>query len=555
MPNDRDDLLPMQAVHAAVCELLNPLSIDRPNPNQHVKNWRGLLDQIYGGWIVDFDVPEHRAVVEACARLVESFEMIQSTIDRTLQERTAKKPKPAATGLSQTSSVCLELTASETLELALQLASTVQSGDPPNQESIELAGWLDLPFDDASVVIVTGINEGIVPSTEPGTPLLPISLAESLGIRADDRRLARDMYTLGLVMAARENYFLITGRHDAEGNPSLISRLLLAADEPTFVRRTNQYFSFVARPNRRHWLSKSESFPTEQQFNVSPPQNVPPITELSVTRFRDYLKCPFRFYLGGVLGLESVTDSLREMDGGAFGNLAHDVLEEFGRHEIKDSDDSDAIFAYLSSRLDQYLEAGSGSDWFSSVRIQVESLRVRFKHFAAQQAKHRSEGWQIVAVENRAEYQFKTDDGPFTIKGRIDRIDRNDSGAFAVWDYKTSDRATTAAKAHRDRSGDWIDLQLPLYRYLLTSIFPECREQIDTIQMGYVLLPKTTSDIRFDRVAWSPDDLRQADELARDVIRKIVRQEFWPLNIQPPEFSEQFAAICHDHIFESGVPQ
>ena len=172
-----------------------------------------------------------------------------------------------------------------------------------------------------------------------------------------------------------------------------------------------------------------------------------------------------------------------------------------------------------------------------------------------QQAKHRSAGWQIVAVENRAEYQFETDKGPFTIKGRIDRIDRNESGAFAVWDYKTSDRATTAAKAHRDQSGDWIDLQLPLYRYLLTSIFPECHEQIDTIQMGYVLLPKTTSDIRFDDVQWSPSDLRQADELAHDVIRKIVRQEFWPLNIQPPEFSEQFAAICHDHIFESGVQQ
>ena len=123
------------------------------------------------------------------------------------------------------------------------------------------------------------------------------------------------------------------------------------------------------------------------------------------------------------------------------------------------------------------------------------------------------------------------------------------------WRASVAEELDGEKPGHVVRAGDWIDLQLPLYRYLLTSIFPECREQIDTIQMGYVLLPKTTSDIRFDRVEWSPDDLRQADELAHDVIRKIVRQEFWPLNIQPPEFSEQFAAICHDHIFESGVQQ
>ncbi len=549
----RAELLPMIDVHKAVCELLNPFLKDQSIPNQHTRNWLYLLDQIYGDWIVDNAKPEFRAVVDSCSQLIEALDTLQSTIDRALSNRFAKPSKSISAGTLRTAACCLDLSANETLELALKLISSVQIGDPPNPESIELVGWLDLPFDDAPVMVVTGINEGIVPSNESGTPLLPISLAESLGIRDDDRRLARDIYTLGLITAAREHFFLITGRNGSEGNPSLISRLLLAADEPTFVRRTNAYFSFVGRPNRRNWLSKPKSFPAVQQFKVLPPQNIAPISQLSVTRFRDYLKCPFRFYLGGILRLEAVTDSLREMDGGAFGSLAHDVLEKFGTHEIKDSDNAEKIFQFLSGWLDEYVNAGPGGDWFSSVRIQIESLRVRLKHFATAQAAHRASGWQILAVENSAEYRFDTVDGPFTIKGRIDRIDRHDNGTLAVWDYKTSDRATTAEKAHRDRTQGWIDLQLPLYRYLLTSLFPECRDQLDQIQMGYVLLPKTTNDIKFDPANWSPGDLREADDLALIIIRKIIHREFWPPNHQPPEFSEQFAGICQDRIFESGV--
>jgi hypothetical protein len=74
-------------------------------------------------------------------------------------------------------------------------------------------------------------------------------------------------------------------------------------------------------------------------------------------------------------------------------------------------------------------------------------------------------------------------------------------------------------------------------------------KQPDQIGMGYILLPNDTSHIAFSSAAWTSEALRTADELAWQIIRDIRSGKFWPPS-EPPEFSEEFAAICQDHVFE-----
>ena len=54
-----------------------------------------------------------------------------------------------------------------------------------------------------------------------------------------------------------------------------------------------------------------------------------------------------------------------------------------------------------------------------------------------------------------------------------------------IFDYKTSDTATTPEKAHRKRNGDWVDLQLPLYRHLVAGL-----GITGDLDMAYIVLPK-----------------------------------------------------------------
>jgi hypothetical protein len=184
-----------------------------------------------------------------------------------------------------------------------------------------------------------------------------------------------------------------------------------------------------------------------------------------------------------------------------------------------------------------------------AVQVQIELLKFRLEAFAAKQAERRQQGWRIVHVEkefgngngNEKPAHFVVDDHPALLCGRVDRIDQHEpTGAWAVLDYKSSERAEDPAKTHC-KGKDWIDLQLPLYRHLVREL-----NVTGEVKLGYIQLPKDTTKTDFKLADWTDDDLRRADETAREVVRRIRDGIFWPPAAQPPAFSDDFAAICQD---------
>jgi RecB family exonuclease len=130
------------------------------------------------------------------------------------------------------------------------------------------------------------------------------------------------------------------------------------------------------------------------------------------------------------------------------------------------------------------------------------------------------------------------------LRGRIDRIDLNEAtGQAAVFDYKTSDTASPPEKTHR-RGGQWIDLQLPLYRHLAQAL-----GIAGPVQLGYILLPKDTTETGDKLAEWSDGDLAAADATAADVVRMVRAEKFWPPASPPPMFFDELAAICQEGQF------
>ena len=127
---------------------------------------------------------------------------------------------------------------------------------------------------------------------------------------------------------------------------------------------------------------------------------------------------------------------------------------------------------------------------------------------------------------------------------------------YAVLDYKTGDKAESPRKKHirGKAAGDpllpahWVDLQLPLYRYLLRSI-EGLNEQLEgkKIKLGYVTLPSAASNTKFDIANWSDDDLVTADQAAHEVIRNIREEVFWPPTDPFPyrNFDDHSAIVQH----------
>ena len=91
-------------------------------------------------------------------------------------------------------------------------------------------------------------------------------------------------------------------------------------------------------PWRRAWL-------------LRPPEGRP-LESIRVTAFRDYLRCPFRFYLKYVLRWSPLDLRKSEWDAFDFGILCHGALEALGRDKaMRESIDPALLRDFLLQRL------------------------------------------------------------------------------------------------------------------------------------------------------------------------------------------------------------
>ena len=422
--------------------------------------------------------------------------------------------------------------------------------------SVDLIGWLDVRLDDSPVAILTGMNEGIVPNSRNADMFLPNELRRSLNLEDNDRRYARDAYTLTSILASTPEVRLIAGRRTAEHDPLVPSRLLLACAEAELPTRVKQLFD--PPPNTLATARIAGSLQAGPKTVFEPPRPVrlpKPITSMRVTEFADYLKCPYRYYLKQRLSLKTRETTSLEMPPSAFGDLIHDVLEEFGLDkDVRDSASAETIEKFFNAKLDEMAVGTFGNDPLPAVRVQVEQARERLRVFAERQANWRNEGWRVFAAEQKIdspESFLEVDGEPMRLRGRIDRIDIRETAnglEVAILDYKTGDAGDPPEKKHRKKKVEWIDLQLPLYRRLIRAVagVPD----VDSFQVGYVLLPRDLVVTGMHLADWSPDEFAAADEVAAEVIRNIRRENFWPPKDDVQHFRE-FAAICQDGIYGS----
>lgn len=523
----------LNQLHENLIRLLKPLD-GQPQPiADWVAPWSDVLLEIYGERELDKDNAADRQTLIACDAIYDAFGEQQQIPDQ----------------------FATITTAMQALEMALSAANEQRVTAPPIPTAIELAGWLDLTLDDAPVMVVTGFNDEHVPTSEVGHQFLPNELCKQLGVLDNDRRFARDCYALTVITSVREHWQLIVGRRDDQGEPMKPSRLLFSDSSDVAAQRARDFFRFTGDQQTKFWLADEADCPTEQQFIVPEPIIVKPITQISVTKFRDFIKCPYRFYLKHGLGLESMTDDWRELDGGKFGDLAHNCLEAFGKSDIRETTDVQTIFDFLNDQLNTFVSQQFGGSRLPAVKIQIEQLRLRFDRFAKRQSTQRAAGWQIVSTEEMLEHDFDVDGTPFRIRGKIDRVDQHEiTNQIAVWDYKSSDKGDPPDKVHyASRKKVWKDLQLPLYRHLVKEVTAVAGGDFSNVMMGYILLAKNLDNIDFFSASWSAEELNSADETARSIIRQIRQSQFWPPAEKPPLYSEEFAAICQDTVFERAM--
>jgi ATP-dependent helicase/nuclease subunit B len=445
------------------------------------------------------------------------------------------------------------VTAPEAISLILTACRGKGIPPPADPDAIELLGWLELLLDDAPGLIVTSVNEGYVPSSINEDLFLPDRFRTRLGLEDNARRYARDAYVLSTLSSSRRRLRLVVARRDQESNPLPPSRLLFACDDQTAADRCLRLYSEAKSGSFSSTMASGSAIEPKgvTGFVVPRPKRVEPgLTGLRVTAFRAYLACKYRFYLEHVLSLAPLDDRADELDGAQFGTLVHQVLQYFGRSSCRTSTQVGEIRTFLQSSLERCVQSQFGNHSLPPVPMQMSQLERRLDRFAEIQAAWVADGWRIQHTEVAGKGELIVDGQPFEIRGRIDRVDVNENtGEWAILDYKSSDTAVTPNKAHQ-KGGEWIDLQLPLYRHLVGAL-----DLGEDVVLGFVNLPADPEKMGFELADWGAEDLIAADEVAEGVVNGIRQQVFWPPTDPPPAYSERLATICQDGVFERGLPE
>ena len=407
-------------------------------------------------------------------------------------------------------------TSTEYLTLLIDQISEAVAPGMDSNKGISIAGWLDTPWTNQRHVMLLGLNEGTVPSSSNSDSFLPDGLRKTLGVNNNQRRLARDAYSLALLKHSRD-LVVFTKRANQSGDPQIISRLLLHGtleQQAELVHRFSTGRVNVAN-HKLEELSPNSSLPAIE-VKLEPYMQ----ESYSVTSLRAYLQCPVRYYLNYVLGLRSVEDNSVELSPLAFGLLVHDVLQQFGTSEYANSVDSVEIDAYLRDRALATYRRRYGKSSYPTIRLQLEQVFHRLSIFSRWQAEWRAEGWEIQHVEfDSLEPAIISSDAPdCKVHGRIDRIDFHQAtNTYAVFDYKTSDKVTTPKAAHQiTKPPYWKDLQLPMYRHLTRDITKD-----SSVRLGYISLSNDGHGLNVNFADWDDAILQQADSVAIEAIRCI----------------------------------
>lgn len=499
-----------------------------------------LLDATYRDYELQPDDFRDTGIARCCEALAEAAEVLSRVPD----------------------SVMLKCTAAQAIQFLLNETRDVSVPPAADDTAIELLGWLELAMDDSPVLVLTGFNEGFVPESVTSDVFLPNSLRTSLNLRDNRRRYARDAYALTAVMHSREKLVFIAGRTDAKGNPLSPSRLWLAADPDSLSGRVRRFYDSeeVEPASEASAVSASDQASTAEAeaprrlsgFTVPRPSQIPKSpAEISVTAFREYMECPYRYFLKRELRLRSVEDETLELAAPAFGSLIHDVLNDFGQSNYTEATTAEPIEQFLLKALHSLAAQRFGKTRSATVAVQLQMVQNRLIAFAHWQAETASEGWRIQHSEKELHYtDFKdSEDRPVVLAGRVDRIDQHQTtGQWRVLDYKTSEKADRPEATHVKKK-EWVDLQLPLYRLLVRSL-----GVTENLELGYVHLPGDLSKVGASIAKWTEADLDSAETTARDVARQILDLKIDRVEPGQDRRSTEFARVCQDSVIDRNIP-
>jgi ATP-dependent helicase/nuclease subunit B len=299
-------------------------------------------------------------------------------------------------------------------------------------------GPLEARLQKADTLVLGGLNEGVWPAEPAADPWMSRGMMEAAGLPPPEQRLGLAAHDFVQSAGSAARVYL-TRALKLDGAPAVASRWLMRL-ETVLGGLDLKDAATPAEP----WLAYARALdkPAEPVGPVSPPWPTPPLIarprRLSVSEIERWIRDPYAIYARHVLGLKVLEALDAPADAALRGQIVHKIVELFAAPDF-DPAAQDALARLLAN-------AGSV---FEAHRVPAEMRALwmpRFEESArwliVQECAQREAGERIVATEIKGEITLAVQGGPFVLRGRADRIDRDADGALIISDYKTGKAPT-----------------------------------------------------------------------------------------------------------------
>ncbi|PCD76600.1 double-strand break repair protein AddB [Pseudothioclava arenosa] len=346
-------------------------------------------------------------------------------------------------GLSREAGAAGDIARPDHAELVARLlqAGTVRHGRMTHPQAA-IWGTLEARTQDADLVILGGLNEGVWPSAPEPDPWLSRRMRLESGLLLPERQIGLAAHDFEQAIAAPEVVLTRARRDDeAETVPSrwlnrllnLIGGLPGQNGDKALEEMRTRGAQWIALAERLDVPAKSTQ--PEPRPSPRPPPEVRP-RELPVTAIKTLIRDPYAIYAQRILRLRKLDPVRPAPDARLRGQALHLIVEKFIRTRPED-ETPEAAQARLLALADEVLEAevpfpGARRLW----RARVAAMARGFVQGEAE----RSAAGTPVIIEQKGSVSLQN--VAFVLTAKPDRIDLLEDGSIHIYDYKSGQLPT-----------------------------------------------------------------------------------------------------------------
>ncbi|MBP2831172.1 PD-(D/E)XK nuclease family protein [Aquimarina sp. U1-2] len=318
-------------------------------------------------------------------------------------------------------------------------ASLDFSGEP--FQGLQFMGMLESRCLDFETVIISSVNEGILPAGKSANSFIPYDLKRAYNLPTYKEKDAIYTYHFYRLIQRAKNIYLVYNTENEGIGSGEKSRFLFQLDIDKRPKHTVNHYTVVSE------VPQLMQQPLQIKKNTAVLQKLQQLAMhgLSPSALTTYIRNPIDFYYKYVLDIREMQEVEETIAANTLGTVIHNALETFYQpfeHKLITLEYLAQMKKSIGNEIKkQFKKEYSTLDITSGKNLLIFEVAKRYVYnFLSLEEKLLQNGSQLkmLSIENnlKAQIDIPEFDFPVYIKGKVDRIDLLDN-TLRIIDYKT----------------------------------------------------------------------------------------------------------------------